>query len=52
MIKGGSSYMRKVAWSVAHQEFIISDHYYFSKLNKYAKEENILIEEVDDINKF
>ena len=44
--------MRKVAWSVAHQEFIISDHYYFSKLSKYAKEENILIEEVDDINKF
>ncbi len=44
--------MRKVAWSLAHQEFIISDHYYFSKLEKYAKENNILIDEVDDIEKF
>ncbi|WP_457625906.1 hypothetical protein [Persephonella sp.] len=44
--------MRKVAWSVAHQEFIISDHYYFSKLQKYAKEAGIKIEEVDQIEKF
>ncbi|MBK3331689.1 hypothetical protein GWK41_01250 [Persephonella atlantica] len=44
--------MRKVAWSVAHQEFIISDHYYFSKLQKYAKEAGLHIEEVDDLEKF
>jgi len=44
--------MRKVAWSVAHQEFIISDHYYFSKLQKYAKQSDIHIDEVDDIQKF
>ncbi|MDQ7055963.1 MAG: hypothetical protein Q9M89_05640 [Persephonella sp.] len=44
--------MRKIAWSVAHQEFIISDHYYFSKLQKYAKEAGLHIEEVDEIEKF
>ncbi len=44
--------MRKVAWSVAHQEFIISDHYYFSKLQKYAKEAGIHIDEVDEVEKF
>ena len=44
--------MRKVAWSVAHQEFIISDHYYFSKLQKYAKQSDIHIDEVDDVQKF
>jgi len=43
--------MRKVAWDVSHQEFIISDHYYFSKLQKYAMENDILIEEVDDFEK-
>ncbi|WP_297455590.1 hypothetical protein [Persephonella sp.] len=44
--------MRKVAWSTAHQEFIISDHYYFSKLQKYAKEAGIQIDEVDEVEKF
>ena len=44
--------MRKVAWSLAHQEFIISDHYYFSKLEKYAKENDIHIEEVDQADRF
>ncbi len=44
--------MRKVAWSVAHQEFIISDHYYFSKLQRYAKQSDIQIDEVDDLQKF
>jgi len=44
--------MRKVAWSVAHQEFIISDHYYFSKLQKYAKEASIQIDEVDEVERF
>ena len=44
--------MIKIAWSLAHQEFIISDHYYFSKLSKYVKEKDIYIDEVDDVNKF
>ncbi|WP_456382118.1 hypothetical protein [Persephonella sp.] len=44
--------MRKVAWSLAHQEFIISDHYYFSKLQKYAKEAGIQIDEVDEVERF
>ncbi|RMD46321.1 MAG: hypothetical protein D6831_02100 [Aquificota bacterium] len=44
--------MRKVAWSVAHQEFIISDHYYFSKLQRYAKEAGIHIDEVDEVERF
>lgn len=45
------SYMRKVAWDVSHQEFIISDHYYFSKLQRYCKENDILVDEIDDFNK-
>jgi len=44
--------MIKIVCSLAHQEFIISDHYYFSKLQKYVKERNLLVEEVDDVNKF
>ncbi len=44
--------MTKVAWSLTHQEFIISDHYYFSKLQKYAKENNIQVDEVDEFEKF
>ncbi|ACO03114.1 MAG TPA: hypothetical protein DEP48_04170 [Persephonella sp.] len=44
--------MRKVAWSLAHQEFIISDHYYFSKLERYARENDIKIDEVDDVERF
>lgn len=44
--------MIKVAWSVTHQEFIISDHYYFSKLQRYTKENGIHVEEVDEFEKF
>jgi len=44
--------MKKVAWSVTHQEFIISDHYYFSKLQKYTKEAGIQIDEVNEFEKF
>ena len=44
--------MVKVAWSTTHQEFIISDHYYFSKLQRYAKENDILVDEVDEFEKF
>ncbi|NPA58834.1 MAG: DUF4350 domain-containing protein [Aquificae bacterium] len=43
--------MRKVAWSVSHQEFIISDHYYFSKLQRYTKEAGIQVEEVDQMER-
>ncbi|NPA52765.1 MAG: hypothetical protein GXO22_07705 [Aquificae bacterium] len=44
--------MIKVAWSTAHQEFIISDHYYFSKLQRYTRENNIIVDEIDDIDRF
>ncbi|MEJ5172465.1 MAG: hypothetical protein WHT47_01995 [Hydrogenothermaceae bacterium] len=44
--------MTKVAWSVTHQEFIISDHYYFSKLQKYAKQNDIVVDEVDQFERF
>lgn len=44
--------MTKVVWSVTHQEFIISDHYYFSKLQKYAKQNDIVVDEVDQFEKF
>lgn len=44
--------MIKVAWSLTHQEFIISDHYYFSKLQKYSKENNIHVDEIDEFKKF
>ncbi len=43
--------MRKVAWDVSHQEFIISDHYYFSKLLRYTKENDIIVDEVDEFEK-
>lgn len=32
--------------------FIISDHYYFSKLERYARENDIKIDEVDDVERF
>ncbi|WP_448584276.1 hypothetical protein [Thermocrinis sp.] len=36
-----------VAWSITHQEFTITDHYYFSILQREAEKNNIIIEEVD-----
>jgi len=39
--------MTRVAWSITHQEFTITDYYYFSKLSKEAQKVGILIEEVD-----
>ncbi len=42
--------MGKIAWSTAHQEFIISDHYYFWKLEKFIKETlGKEVEEVDNL---
>lgn len=38
----------RVAWSSTHQEFLISDAYYFSQLARGALQEGLLIEEVDD----
>jgi hypothetical protein len=37
----------KVAWSITHQEFTITDYYYFSILQREAEKHNIIIEEVD-----
>ena len=38
--------MVKVAWDVSKQGFTIEDHYYFSKLKRLLKENNIKVEEV------
>jgi hypothetical protein len=43
--------LRKIGWSVSHQEFIISDHYYFSKLQRYIKEAGMHVDEVDEFEK-
>ncbi|MEN3033647.1 MAG: hypothetical protein ABDH18_01490 [Aquificaceae bacterium] len=40
--------MVRVGWSITHQEFTITDYYYFSILQKEASRQNILIEEVSD----
>ncbi|BCS82377.1 hypothetical protein [Anaerocellum diazotrophicum] len=41
----------KVAWSATHQEFLITDGYYFSGLYKELFKRKIEIKEVDDFNK-
>ncbi|MDQ7082471.1 MAG: hypothetical protein Q9N34_05580 [Aquificota bacterium] len=38
----------KVGWDITHQEFTITDYYYFSILQKEAERAGIEIEEVDD----
>ena len=40
--------MIKVGWDLTHQEFTVTDHYYFSKLLREAKRAGIEIEEVRD----
>ncbi len=45
----------KVGWSITHQEFTITDHYYFSILQKEAQKRGIEIEEVsrwEDLPKY
>ncbi|HIC97401.1 MAG TPA: hypothetical protein EYP11_03265 [Aquificaceae bacterium] len=37
----------KVGWSITHQEFTITDHYYFSILQREATSKGIEIDEVD-----
>ena len=37
----------RVAWSITHQEFTITDYYYFSILQKEAQKAGIEIDEVD-----
>ncbi len=41
----------RVGWSITHQEFTITDYYYFSILQKEAQKAGIDIEEVDDWNR-
>ncbi len=41
----------KVGWSITHQEFTITDYYYFSILQREAEKEGIEIDEVDDWGK-
>ncbi len=38
----------RVGWDITHQEFTITDYYYFSILQKEAERAGIEIEEVDD----
>ncbi|ACX51761.1 hypothetical protein Adeg_0613 [Ammonifex degensii KC4] len=38
----------RVAWSSTHQEFLLSDGYYFSGLAREAHKRGIVIEEIDD----
>ena len=40
----------KVGWDYTHQEFTITDYYYFSILSRVCKENNIAVEEVTDWN--
>lgn len=41
----------KVAWSATHQEFLLSDGYYFSGLYKELTKRGVIIEEVEDFDK-
>ena len=41
----------KVAWDASHGEFTIEDHYYFSKLKKFARKEGIEVVEVRSFSK-
>ncbi len=43
--------MTRVAWSITHQEFTITDYYYFSKLSREAQKVGIQIDEVDSWDK-
>jgi hypothetical protein len=36
----------RIGWSTSHGEFIISDHYYFSKLLREVRERGAVVEEV------
>ncbi len=47
--------MTRVGWSITHQEFTITDHYYFSILSKEARSRGIEIDEVsrwEDLKKY
>jgi hypothetical protein len=44
-----------IGWDVSHLEFIISDYYYFGKLNKFLADEGFTVQEVeayDDLRYF
>ena len=43
--------MTKVAWDYTHQEFTITDYYYFSILQKVCKENGIEVDEVTEWEK-
>ncbi len=43
--------MTRVAWDYTHQEFTITDYYYFSILQKVCKENGIEVDEVTDWSK-
>ncbi|MCS7195831.1 MAG: DUF4350 domain-containing protein [Aquificaceae bacterium] len=41
----------KVAWSITHQEFTVTDYYYFSILQRAAEKRGLVVEEVDNWEK-
>jgi hypothetical protein len=41
----------RVAWSITHQEFTITDYYYFSILQKEAEKRGLVVEEVSQWDK-
>ncbi len=41
----------RVGWSITHQEFTVTDYYYFSVLQKRSKEFGLEIDEVDEWEK-
>ncbi len=44
-------FVTKVGWSITHQEFTVTDYYYFSFLQKEAHRKGLKIEEVNSWNK-
>ncbi|MGB9859839.1 MAG: hypothetical protein ACPLQP_07910 [Moorellaceae bacterium] len=43
--------MVRIAWSSSHQEFLISDSYYFSDLAQECRKHHIVIEEVSEFDR-
>ncbi len=41
----------KVAWDASHGEFLINDYYYFSKLRRFAEENGLSVDQVDNFEK-
>ncbi len=40
--------MRRIGWSITHQEFTITDHYYFSRWEQEIRRRGHVVDEVDE----